>query len=76
MPPLSQRKIKKIKIAPPHPPSGRVGWVFFLRPSDSEPVLLFWKLDKITIPDKFLHLFPKGVNDPNRDYSLLDLDWD
>lgn len=31
---------------------------------------------KITIPDKFLSLFPEGVNNPNRDYSLMDLDWD
>ena len=28
---------------------------------------------KITIPTKFLSLFPEGVNDPNRDYSLMDL---
>jgi len=28
---------------------------------------------KITIPDKFLHLYPEGVNDPLRDWSLMDL---
>lgn len=28
---------------------------------------------KITVPDKFLPLFPEDVNDPNRDYSLMDL---
>jgi hypothetical protein len=29
---------------------------------------------KITVPDKFLHLYPEGVNDPNRTYSLMDLE--
>jgi len=29
---------------------------------------------KIMIPDKFLHLYPEGVNDPNRTYSLMDLE--
>jgi hypothetical protein len=28
---------------------------------------------KIMIPDKFLHLYPNDVNDPNREYSLMDL---
>lgn len=28
---------------------------------------------KITVPDKFVHLYPEGVNDPNRDWSLMDL---
>ena len=28
---------------------------------------------KIQIPDKFVPLFPEGVNDPNRDWSLTDL---
>ena len=29
---------------------------------------------KITIPDKFLSLYPDDVNDPNRTYSLMDLE--